>query len=74
LVVLWFELRTSHLLGRCSTTQATAPALFFFFLIDLTDKFLQNNSRNNMFNYVFLHVYTYICVCICLCLCMLVHK
>jgi hypothetical protein len=26
-VVLWFELRAWYLLGRCSTTRATPPAL-----------------------------------------------
>jgi hypothetical protein len=28
----WFELRASHLLGRCSTTWATKPAPYYLFL------------------------------------------
>jgi hypothetical protein len=34
-LVLEFELRTSHLLGRCSTTWASPPALLVLFIFEI---------------------------------------
>jgi hypothetical protein len=40
LVVLEFELRDSHLLGSCSTTLATIPALFVLCIFEIRYHFL----------------------------------
>jgi hypothetical protein len=42
---LWSELRTSHLLGRCSTTFAMSPALFTYsYIWDKIACFCQDHS------------------------------
>ena len=46
------------LAGRFFTTDPPGKSLFFLFLIDFTDKFVQNNNSNNVFDYRYLCTHT----------------
>jgi hypothetical protein len=46
---LWFELRTFHLLGRCSTTWASLPAIFIVLSHKVLGQFVAWRQRTHTF-------------------------